>query len=610
MTEKYNYHQLKDAKEVRVLQLAAGTDEIHFTLQTVNLDTAPKYEAISYCWGGQEKTKIVYCEGKTLQITNSLFTALRQLRQSDGPRALWADAVCINQDDNDEKSSQVKLMSDIYYKASQILIWLGEDTTGLAGVKGSIDEALNLLPPTAYEGEELLKNSREYFARPTELYTEWTSISSLLDRPWFGRKWIIQEVVMAPAEVKRLMICGDIELSWPKVADIAYRRGAYGVDWPGTGLPIPNYKAPSLDTMSDNDFKAFMMMVIEHYRHHDRLTLLDLFMATSSFCCKDPRDHVYALLNIIPNATGLEPDYNASIEDVSRSFAIQTLVGDQNLKFLSLAAHKTFKCESSKTLPSWVLHLEEDIEGNHLTSYNVRPKCFSAGGSLEWPIGVSDDLCRLHVQGQVIDTIKAAVPSLGDTELSEADTIPKISSSDKEMMVTLMLKRAWLQKCRNLAAGNDWASLAPTRKRDFYKTIICEMTAMRDPAPEEVVDTVEVYIDYLFGLFTTENTTENPLSENDIAMLQSHAAMIEHSILGFASGLQFCVTEGERFGQAGKEAKAGDVFCVLRGAEVPYILRPTGRETYKLIGEGYLQGVMHREIRKNDKYRPVDIFLE
>jgi hypothetical protein len=165
MAATYKYEELKDAWSIRVLHLAPGTGEIHFSLQAVNLDADPAYEAISYCWGDATDTETVYCEGKTLQITNSLFTALERLRLPDKPRTLWADAVCINQDDIVEKGAQVKLMSHIYSKTSRILIWLGKDTTGLDGVGDSINEALRLLPPDTYDGPELQKISQEFFGK-------------------------------------------------------------------------------------------------------------------------------------------------------------------------------------------------------------------------------------------------------------------------------------------------------------------------------------------------------------------------------------------------------------------------------------------------------------
>ena len=44
---------------------------------------------------------------------------------TDRSLQIWADAVCINQNDVDERSSQVSIMSDIYQEAKKCQIWLG-----------------------------------------------------------------------------------------------------------------------------------------------------------------------------------------------------------------------------------------------------------------------------------------------------------------------------------------------------------------------------------------------------------------------------------------------------------------------------------------------------
>lgn len=67
---------------------------------------------------------------------------------------------------------------------------------------------------------------------------DWSSMNRLLLRPWFERKWIIQEVAMAPNSIPRLMMCGDIELSWSSLASLNYRISAYGAVWPLCGLSV------------------------------------------------------------------------------------------------------------------------------------------------------------------------------------------------------------------------------------------------------------------------------------------------------------------------------------------------------------------------------------
>jgi hypothetical protein len=58
-------------------------------------------------------------------ITVNLAQALNRLRLDNQFRTLWIDAVCIDQPTLVEKSSQIALMTRIYHRASNVLIWLG-----------------------------------------------------------------------------------------------------------------------------------------------------------------------------------------------------------------------------------------------------------------------------------------------------------------------------------------------------------------------------------------------------------------------------------------------------------------------------------------------------
>lgn len=162
MAATFGYEPLRPG-QIRLLHLHSGNEDIRFTLEAVNLSDTLDYEAISYCWGDANDTVTVYCDGLPLQVTNSLFTALKRLRVQDGPRVLWADAVCIDQQNPAEKNEQVMLMSQIYARPKRVLIWLGDDTTGLEGLEESIGMALNLLPPESHDAAVIQETSQRIF---------------------------------------------------------------------------------------------------------------------------------------------------------------------------------------------------------------------------------------------------------------------------------------------------------------------------------------------------------------------------------------------------------------------------------------------------------------
>lgn len=89
----------------------------------------PTYHALSYVWGDPQPTHEILIDEKPLGITKNLYNALRGVqRTSTISIRIWVDAICINQKDLSERSSQVKLMREVYYTAQEVRVWLGEST--------------------------------------------------------------------------------------------------------------------------------------------------------------------------------------------------------------------------------------------------------------------------------------------------------------------------------------------------------------------------------------------------------------------------------------------------------------------------------------------------
>ena len=73
------------------------------------LPRAPRYEALSYAWGNTWDKVNITCDGISVWITQNLFDTLHKIRLPNRPRFLWADAICINQEDMEERERQVRL---------------------------------------------------------------------------------------------------------------------------------------------------------------------------------------------------------------------------------------------------------------------------------------------------------------------------------------------------------------------------------------------------------------------------------------------------------------------------------------------------------------------
>ena len=87
----------------------------------------PKYIALSYCWGDAIHKTWISCNGQRLALTKDLLNAIRKLRRKGETMMLWVDQICINQEDVEERGSQVQLMRKIYKNAANVLIWLGDE---------------------------------------------------------------------------------------------------------------------------------------------------------------------------------------------------------------------------------------------------------------------------------------------------------------------------------------------------------------------------------------------------------------------------------------------------------------------------------------------------
>ena len=166
-----------------------------------------KYEALSWCWGNQAEDYAVLIKkgGKPFRkrVRKELAMALKYLRRAGEGRTLWIDAICINQADPNERNHQVQMMSRVYTRAQQVCIWLGEADT-------DSDIAIEFIK----EEMEELKNfdvisSNEKYSR------KWQALMSLMQRDWFFRRWVVQEIALASAAT---VYCGSHEIPWKSFA--------------------------------------------------------------------------------------------------------------------------------------------------------------------------------------------------------------------------------------------------------------------------------------------------------------------------------------------------------------------------------------------------------
>jgi hypothetical protein len=146
----------------------------------------------------------------------------------------------------------------------------------------------------------------------------------LLQRPWLGRLWIIQEVLMV---LNARLFCGSQTCTWESISRIVLFIRQHGLlDMLGTSLGINT---------------AFVMARLKEEIRQNRLDGLDylrLLKPTRPFFSIDPRYRFFALHGFLSNdnTDGIHIDYSLSCQQVYQSWAMYSTVNKENLELLSL----------------------------------------------------------------------------------------------------------------------------------------------------------------------------------------------------------------------------------------------------------------------------------
>ncbi|APA09894.1 hypothetical protein SS1G_05862 [Sclerotinia sclerotiorum 1980 UF-70] len=208
------------SKQFRLVTLLPGPDStpIKTTLRIVNLEEKPRFDALSYEWGLESSDDPqIYVDNIPFTVRRNLCLFLKRLRTScQSAQVIYADAICINQQDVEEKGHQVALMSEIYMCAKKVLVRLGEHDrnsemvfgTSLGDYVETMPEGLRVLPclfpviiPLHFiRGAKRL--GRRMHAGTDPRISAWTA---LLSRSYWNRTWIVQEFLLARSVV---IYCG------------------------------------------------------------------------------------------------------------------------------------------------------------------------------------------------------------------------------------------------------------------------------------------------------------------------------------------------------------------------------------------------------------------
>ena len=322
--EIYEYAPLDKAerRQTRLLCLAAGrnTERISGTLRTVSIDSekCPPFTALSYTWGSMGTNAVICVDAKPFHVTINLLAALRHLRGEHEDRWVWVDAICINQADDAEKNLQVPNMHTIYRNAQSCLAWLWPPVKNAELAMSSIARLKNM-----WDLED------RDFGRP-----EWQAAIELLAHEFWRRLWILQELVFATAVN---VSCGGIDVPLSQffalkdnLARLERREHPTGGH---TLYLVQRQKAARSSSI------VMELGTRPSVNSEDRpaYPLLNLLTLKTGMRATDPRDHIFALLSLLPQSEWpLAPDYSLDVREVFTMVTLKVITTMRSLECLRL----------------------------------------------------------------------------------------------------------------------------------------------------------------------------------------------------------------------------------------------------------------------------------
>ncbi|CAG9984884.1 unnamed protein product [Clonostachys byssicola] len=351
----YTFVPLSKPSCIRLIDLQPGqkSDALSFDLYEANLDHEPSYTALSYEWKAKTGAIPVLCCGRSLLITSNLKAALQKIRSQQKVQTLWVDAVCINQEDVEERTSQVRMMTKIYKEAQEVLMWLGEDSPEVVAAFASIPRVLDAwdqlssaefftysLSSDVQKVLEALDLCKKVFgsidAGGTYDRKAASGATDLLSRSYFTRAWIYQELILGGARGK--VICGELCASWRDFHQYMAMWAVFNGSEQPRGRDIMMLIARTQEMVTEGGIKD-MGSAIQILTHLN---------------CGDPRDKVFAVLGVVDSdwSGQLAPDYSLSVQQVYINAARVMVRTTEGLAFWQSINYPAANVISD--LPSWV----------------------------------------------------------------------------------------------------------------------------------------------------------------------------------------------------------------------------------------------------------------
>lgn len=338
-----------------VLPSSGFNAPIECELRQHKVSDEPDSEGLSYVWGDPTNVTAMTCSGVNVHITINLHNALKRVRDAEEPKTIWADALCLNQADAEEKNNQVPLMGQVFMLATNTVIYLGyssdEEATMTEYGLNAIFEMIETLRIQAGLSDD--DHSVEYVevmahgVRTQPLPdVSWDCIGTFFDTEWFERIWCVQEIALArDAKRSSYAIYGRVRLQFARLNEIGMFL------WIATRLGV------TLGTRLSIPSRITSILLLHYIREQDNY-LLKYLEALRGHRATDPRDKVYGLLGILRqhedfDFASVSVDYAKSLAEVYTDVAVEIVRRGADLTILDHTSHSVAN-DYGPNYPSWV----------------------------------------------------------------------------------------------------------------------------------------------------------------------------------------------------------------------------------------------------------------
>jgi hypothetical protein len=549
--DSYTYASLPSGSNFRILVLEPGLHDTPLccTLRISSLDAPPYYECISYVWASSERTADLICDGERMLITPSLERVLRRVRLPDRSRTVWADAVCINQTDVEEKGRQVALMADIYRGANRTLICVGDEGSKNAELALAIFDDVNSnylkhesadwdTLPSIDENDPILSDER------------WKAVKPLTEAIWFTRGWCVQEAALAK---DGQILWGLFDTSWSTFMRITVwllRRASQILIRFQLGFSNLHLMAFCLTHKED----VRPMMSASYWQNLSGP--LDMFHSAREHGLTVPHDRIYALLGLPKIAdwrgSKIVPDYRKSFQEVCTELACAYLetCGDLDLLLYVVHDYQALTSGCASWVPVWLPEAfpRQDIEG----MYASRPPI---GEPLK-PLVVQDS--RLQVRCMHFAEVQYV------SEPLQRDTLTMDS-----------IVELW-SKVHNILL----ASCTPGLDRALNFAVSLTASTTR----HEVVQHFQNMAAFLVELHKRSKSKPEVYSRFEAQARGGSVDMFVEWVKLMIENRRLVVSErGYALGPMG--VQTGDTCTIILGTKCPFVLRGAGgKDCYRLVG--------------------------